>query len=252
MFVVTGGGSGIGKALAHALSLREQSVLIIGRRESMLVGAAAYSPLISYLCADVSTEEGRQRIFSHLSQINHIDAFIHNAGVIEPLQPLLQVDEVSWQKIMSTNVNAPLFLTQLLQKKLQGSRVLFVGSGVAHFPVVGWGAYCVSKAALSMLTRCLQLESSAIACANVMPGIIDTAMQEQIRSATCMDPERLEFFKQLYRQDHLISAETVAMFLCWLLLELDKQQFVSKEWDIYDQSHHSAWLIPPHVVPPLE
>ena len=251
MFVVTGGGSGIGKALAQALALREKSVLIIGRREPLLKETAASSPNIQYLCADVSTPEGRQHIGSHLRDITTIEALIHNAGLIDPICSLNLIDEASWQKIMSTNVTAPLFLTQMLEKKLQGKRVLFMGSGAAHFPVAGWGAYCVSKAALSMLTQCWQLESHNIAFANVMPGIIDTPMQEQIRAAAHMDPERIAFFHQLYRNKQLITTETVALFLCWLLA-LDKQQFVSKEWDIYDPSHHSAWLIPPHVVPPLE
>lgn len=252
MFVVTGGGSGIGKALAQALARREKSVLVVGRRKSHLVETAAFSPLIHYFCADVSCDKDRQKIVDHLSEIEHLDALIHNAGVIEPIQPIFEVEESSWKKILSINLNAPLFLTQSLEKKLKGSRVLLMGSGAAHFPVVGWGAYCVSKAALSMLTRCLQLESKSIAFANVMPGIIDTAMQAQIRSASGMAPEKVEFFKQLHRQGLLLSAETVAAFLCWLLLDIDQEQFVSKEWDIYDQSHHAAWLTPPHVVPPLE
>lgn len=252
MFVVTGGGSGIGKALTQALALRGKTVLIIGRREPLLLETAAFSPRIQVLCADVSTQEGRQQIVNHLSEIKTIEGLVHNAGLIEPICPLNRIDEASWQKIMSTNLDTPLFLTQALEEKLHGGRVLFIGSGAAYFPVAGWGAYCVSKAGLSMLTRCLQIESQQIAFANVMPGIIDTAMQEQIRSASNMDPERIAFYKKLYRQGQLISTDTVAVFLTWLLLALDKPQFVSNEWDIYDQSHHAEWLIPPHVVPPLE
>jgi len=150
------------------------------------------------------------------------------------------------------NIDAPLFLTQLLLNKLSNGRVLNISSGAAHFPVTGWAAYCVSKAALSMLTRCWQLESSQIAFASVMPGIIDTSMQAKIRSAKNMSPEKLDFFKRLKQDNLLLAPATVAAFLCWLLLDIDTSNYVSKEWDIYDTSHHSAWLVPPNIVPALE
>ncbi len=252
MFVVTGGGSGIGKALAHALAARNKPVLIIGRREKLLSEAAEFSPLINYLCADVSTINGRNHVITHLNHVPKIDGLIHNAGIIDPIAPISSIDEVSWRQLMATNLEAPLFLTQLLQDKLTNGRVLHIGSGAAYFPIVGWAAYCVSKAGLSMLTRCWQLECEQVSFASVMPGITDTDMQGVIRQASNMDAEKLNFFKQLFQQKQLISPATVAAFLCWLLLDIDKVQYVSKEWDIYDQIHHPQWLVSPYIVPPLE
>mgnify|MGYP000470411610 CR=1 FL=1 len=252
MFLVTGGGSGIGRALAHALAMRDKKVLIIGRREPALIETAAFSPLISYLCSDVSTPEGREQIVNHLARFNCIEGLVHNAGVIEPIAPVATIDESSWQQVIETNLNAPLFLSQMLLGKLQQGRVLHMGSGVAYFPVKGWAGYCVSKAALSMLTRCWQLESENVAFASVMPGIINTDMQEIIRKAQGMDEKKLNFFKVLYKEGRLLSTDTVALFLCWLLLDLDKDTYVSKEWDIYDKSHHPHWLVEPHQVPDWE
>jgi benzil reductase ((S)-benzoin forming) len=136
--------------------------------------------------------------------------------------------------------------------KLQGGRVLHIGTGAAHFPVTGWAAYCVSKAALAMLTRCWQLESREIAFASVMPGIIDTDMQAFIRQAKFMDTEKLDFFKELKRKNRLLNPATVAAFLTWLLLDVSYEDFGSQEWDIYDKSHQSSWLVYPHVVPHWE
>ena len=252
MFVVTGGGSGIGCALAHALAMRNKPVLIIGRREQSLIEAVAFSPLIRYLCADVSTTEGRKLILDHLNNVQLIDGLIHNAGIIEPILPITTIDEPAWRQIMATNLDAPLFLSQLLYDKLHNGRVLHIGSGAAYFPVGGWAAYCVSKAALSMLTRCWQLEALQVSFASVMPGIIDTHMQAQIRNASCMDPEKIDFFKRLKQGKQLLSPDTVAIFLCWLLLDTEKTHYVSKEWDIYDQTHHDEWLVPPHSVPSWE
>ena len=252
MFVVTGGGSGIGQALAHALAARNKTVLIVGRREASLIQTAAFSSLIDYVCADVSTHEGRQAIMDKLSEEVTLDGLVHNAGIIDPISPLARLDEAAWRQVMATNVDAPLFLSQLLLDKLVNGRVLHISSGAAHFPVAGWGAYCTSKAALSMLTRCWQLESERVAFASVMPGIIDTNMQAQIRQASCMDPEKLDFFKALKQERQLLSAATVASFLCWLLLDSDKALYVSKEWDIYDKTHHPEWLVSPHSVPSWE
>ena len=252
MFIVTGGGSGIGRALAHALATLNQQVLIIGRRADHLKETAMFSKRITYLCADVSTDTGRKHIKMGLDSVSTITALIHNAGTVEPILPLSTLDESSFRQAMATNCEGPLFLTQLLQDKLINGRVLHMGSGAAHFPVAGWAAYCVSKSALSMLTQCWQLESSQIAFASVMPGIIDTDMQAIIRASACMDADKVEFFRRLKSNQQLIAPATVALFLCWLLLDIDKAHYVSKEWDIYDESHHPMWLVSPHSVPRLE
>lgn len=252
MFIITGGGSGIGRALAHTLAKRHKSVLIIGRRESALIETTKFSSLIDYICADVSLFEGRRQVLARLGKGQIIEGLIHNAGVIEPILPITAVDEAAWRQVMATNLEAPLFLSQLLFDRLKNGRVLHIGSGAAYFPVAGWSAYCTSKAALSMLTRCWQLESDDVAFASVMPGIIDTDMQAQIRDASHMSAEKVDFFKRLHQEKQLLSSATVAEFLCWLLLDVDAAQYVSQEWDIYDQSHHPAWLVAPHSVPPLE
>ena len=252
MFVVTGGGSGIGRALAHALARRDKPVLVIGRREQLLIETAECSPLINYLCADVSTHDGRKLIANHLNNVQCITGLIHNAGIIDPILSISAIDESSWRRVMATNLDAPLFLSQLLYDKLINGRVLHIGSGAAHFPVAGWAAYCASKAALAMLTRCWQLESERVAFASVMPGIIDTEMQEQIRDASHMDAEKIDFFRRLKHEKQLISPATVALFLCWMLLDTEKMRYVSKEWDIYDQTHHHEWLVSPHCVPSWE
>lgn len=248
MFVITGGGSGIGRALALALSKRGKSVLIIGRREQQLQETASSSSLIQYLCADVSTYEGIESIKNYLDSTQHISALVNNAGTLDPIAALTDIEPKAWQNIINTNLSASLFLPQQLYTQLINGRVLNIGSGAAYFPIKGWAGYCVTKAALSMLTRCWQLESQYIAFASVMPGIIDTEMQAIARKGLHMDPNHVDFYVRLKQQNKLITTETVAEFLTWLLLDTDRGKYVSKEWDIYDKSHHSAWLKPPHQV----
>jgi NAD(P)-dependent dehydrogenase (short-subunit alcohol dehydrogenase family) len=249
MFVVTGGSSGIGRALAQALANQNKAVLIVGRREKELQKTAEYSSLISICCTDLASESGQKKLISQLANIKHIEGLIHNAGIIEPIVSLKSLSKPAWDAIMKTNLEAPLFLTQSLLKQLQDGRVLHIGSGAAYFPVAGWAPYCISKAALAMLTSCWQLEIQDPAFASVMPGIIDTNMQAQIRNADNMNEEKQNFFKKLKQEKRLLTVETVAAFLTWLLLEIDVKTYSSQEWDIYDKSHHKSWLVDPFEVP---
>lgn len=249
MFVITGGGSGIGRELALALSDRGKPVLIVGRRLELLEKTAQRSSLISFLQADVGERAGREKIISYLQNHGQLEGLVHNAGIIEPIVPIQEIDEEAWQKFLAVNVNAPLFLTQALLPKLKQGRVLHIGSGAAYFPVVSWSGYCVSKAALAMLTRCWQSEEENVAVSSVMPGIIDTPMQVLIRDATCMAEEKHQFFVQLKHQKKLLDPKTVALFLSWLLLDVSRDEFRAQEWDIYEKKHHHEWLKAPHVVP---
>ncbi|MBA2648755.1 MAG: SDR family NAD(P)-dependent oxidoreductase [Legionella sp.] len=249
MFIITGGGSGIGRALAIALAQRNKSVLIVGRREQALQATASNDPLIQTVCADISTPEGLKYIKKYLEKTPKITALINNAGTLEPITPLNQIQPHEWHQALNTNLNAALFLPQQVHQKLKQGRVLNIGSGAAYFPIKGWGAYCVSKAALAMLTRCWQLESEDIAFASVMPGIIDTQMQVLARNGSeNMDTEQINFYTNLKINNRLISPETVAAFLTWLLLDVETTDYIAQEWDIYDKTHHQAWLKPNHQV----
>ena len=76
----------------------------------------------------------------------------------------------------------------------------------------------------------------------VSPGLVDTPMQADIRQA---DPKELPaavMLSQLYSENQLLSADDVAAFVSWLLLEVDNKSFSETIWDIYQESHRSHWL----------
>lgn len=250
MYVITGGGSGIGKALAIALANKNLQVLICGRHEKTLKDTAANHSNIRSLVADLSTNEGIKTV-ADFCKSQSITGLIHNAGTIEPIIPLSSITQDSWSYTQRLNVEPALFLTQALLSKLKHKRVLNISSGVAHFAVKTWASYCCSKASLSMLTKCWQLEEPDIAFAAVNPGIIDTNMQALIREHQGMDEEKQDFFKKLHQTGGLISPDTLATFLTWLLLDCDRNFYISQEWDIYDTSHHHLWLKAPHCVPSI-
>lgn len=233
MFVITGGSRGLGEALARVLVEAGESVLIVGRHSATLQ-AVSKRLGVSFITADVSTVEGRDTIVKGLSGLSTLKGLIHNAGVIKPIKPLMQLTLSDYQHVMATHVEAPLFLTQALAPQLVSGRVLMVGTAAAYEPIQAWSLYCVSKAALSMLTRCWQLECPDLCCASVMPGIIDTDMQAEIRASSSMSPSKHDFFMQLKASSQLLTPMEVANYLKYLLLEVDRASFACREWDIYE------------------
>mmetsp|Transcript_18887 Transcript_18887/g.26299 ORF Transcript_18887/g.26299 Transcript_18887/m.26299 type:complete len:270 (+) Transcript_18887:44-853(+) len=262
--LVTGAGTGIGKAVAQRLASRRvgSNLLLVGRREAKLEEArdeilrcsAGDAPQIKVVPADISVEEGRRLISEALCAETNGEAIslnylIHNAGVIEPIAPLGSLHLDHFRKAMSVNVEGPLFLTQQLLQKNQLadlSRVLFVGSGAAHNAYHSWGSYCISKAAFHMTWKMMKKElgdpkrdGPRVFFGSVRPGVVDTPMQETIRTT---DFENVDAFRSMKEEGKLVSAEHVGAFMEFLLRETEPEEFQAEEWDVRDESHHSRWL----------
>jgi len=251
MFVITGGGLGIGQALAHALAAKKQTVLILGRNKARLEKTASFSPYIQTLTTDITTSQGRDAVRAALKNETSIQALIHNASVVEPM-PLRKLTEATWDNVIDTNLKVSFLLTQKLYDKLAGGRMLQLISAVAYNPLRALAPYSVSKAGVLALTRCWQTECPEIASTSVMPGVVDTETLATVRNSSHLYPEERHWLQQLKNNNQLVSSETVAAFLTWLLLDISKEQYISKEWDIYDTSHHTEWLSAPHRVPILK
>lgn len=236
--IVTGGGTGVGRALVQRLATEGLAVIAIGRRCAPLEALARAQPdQIEPIPADVATPEGRERVAEAVSG-RRVRYLLHNAGVLEPIGPLAAIGLEEWRYAQAVNVEGPLFLTQRLLPCLSGGRVLHVSSGAAHHPIAGWGAYCTSKAALYMVYQMLNLELHAreIAVASVRPGVVDTPMQALIRE---QDSERfpdVERFRELKRTHGLVSPEGVADFIWQLLTRTTSDEFAAQEWDVQEHA----------------
>lgn len=243
--LITGAGTGIGRALTKNLAERGHHIIAVGRREALLAETQASHPdKIITVAADVSTPEGREQIALRVAEYPALSYVVHNAAVVEPVAFIKDIHLADWRHAQATNVEAPLFLTQCLRPKLRGGRILHISSGVAHFAMAGWAAYCTAKAALFMLYQCLKLELAEedIAVGSVMPGIADTPMQGLLRETSGMRTDDQAFFRRLHATQRLVPVDTVAAFLSWLLCDISKDEFSAAEWDIYDAKHHARWL----------
>ncbi len=232
--VITGGGSGIGRALAHVFAAQKQNVLIVGRRADKLIETQkAFPGFIESVPADISSAEGRQAVFEKL-QGNSVSFLVHNAAVLGKIQPVLEFNEAEWQEVLDTNLSAPLFLSAKLLPLMQKGRILHISSGAAHYALKSWGAYCVSKAALLMLYQMLreELQGTGVQVGSLRPGIVNTEMQGHIREADLERFPHLARFHDFHRQQQLEAPETVAQFIHWVLTKSTDKQYSAKEWDI--------------------
>lgn len=243
--LVTGAGSGIGRAVAIELSREPLTVLAIGRRSQALeeTAALAAGKVIS-LSADVTTNAGRSAILDKLGYDSRVKYLVHAAGIL-PIERLVEITTASWQQVMATNVDARLFLTQALIAKLRdGGRVLFIGSMSATKPRKGSAAYCTAMAASFMLHQCLKLELApyGISVTSAVPGPVNTIMiQNSLAADADVFPDSTEY-GLLRAQGKLIDPSKVGTFYRWLLTRTDDDSYSAGQWDIRDESHHESWL----------
>lgn len=233
--VVTGASSGIGRALARRLAQRG-SVLALGRDQSRLDSLAREHTNILPWRVDITQAAERASVLDAVSQTGEsISVLVHAAATVIPLGGLTTLNLSTWQQCLQTNVEAPIFLTQALLGAMGSTRILHISSGLAHQPMLGLSAYCVSKAAFWMAYECLkrEFENKSIRIASMEPGIVDTAMQSYLRAQSSeLLPEK-QMFCELAQNKALLDPEVVSAFIEWILYETDDKRYENEKWDIF-------------------
>jgi NAD(P)-dependent dehydrogenase (short-subunit alcohol dehydrogenase family) len=175
--VVTGAGSGIGRATALALAERGLDVCCVGRRPEPLAGTIGKLGGAGHaVAADVGTEEGVRAVAGALCGAP-VAVLVH-AAAIEGIVALEDTDRATFGRLVATNLAGPFFLTQALRPRLtDGSGIVFVGSVSALHGRTRHAAYAATKAGLLGLTTSLAAELAPRIRVNcVAPGATDTPM----------------------------------------------------------------------------
>jgi benzil reductase ((S)-benzoin forming) len=244
VIIVTGASSGIGKAFAENLAFLNFQVIAVARAKTKLEDLQKQYPHnIKVVVADITKDEDRLKIKDTIKKDQTGIYLINNAGIAIP-RKFSELTETEWDQHYLVNTKAPIFLTQLLLPHLQnGGRVLNISSGLAHNTLIGMSAYGISKSALYMWKEYCntEFEDKNISFGSVMPGVVDTAIQQEMRTYDLDRFPAVEIFKGFHSRNELLRPETVAKFITWLLLNVDNSEFKKNDWDIYDASHHSKW-----------
>lgn len=194
--LVTGGSSGIGKAIAGALAHAGADVVIMARREAELTAATdeltADGCRAAWVSADLATSEGvRAGADEAASVFGEPDILVNCAGInLRP--PMGELGEDVWDTTMTVNLKAPYLLGERFGPGMAErgyGRIIHITSQQAHRAFVNSGAYGVSKGALESLARS-QAEAwspHGVTCNTLVPGFVMTPLNTRLSS----DPEKV-------------------------------------------------------------
>jgi NAD(P)-dependent dehydrogenase (short-subunit alcohol dehydrogenase family) len=199
--LVTGGTRGIGLGIARALAAEGWQLSLCGVRDeadvsNVLDELRQGGTVVHYTAADLASSEDRARLIVAVrSAFGAVNLLVNNAGRAPRVRAdLLDADEDDFADLMRTNLQGPYFLTQAIARdQLERRRsdpdfaasIVFITSVSAKLASVNRGAYCVSKAGLSMTATLFasRLAADGIAVYEVRPGIIATDMTAAVRDA---------------------------------------------------------------------
>ena len=187
--LVTGGGTGIGRAIAEALGAQGYRIVISGRREAVLRAAAAEMTAatrgeVRAIPADVGDPKSVQALFTAVEQeFGRLDLLVNNAGMGAPAVPIEEVTFEQWSAVVAANLTGAFLCTQeafrLMKKQTpRGGRIINNGSISATTPRPNSAPYTATKHAITGLTKSTALDGRPfdIACGQIDIGNAATEM----------------------------------------------------------------------------
>lgn len=216
MYYVTGVSRGLGKAIAELLLSQNYFVTGIGRNNSI-----EHSNFTFVEC-DLSNPASIKQLDLDIDQDECV--LINNAGMIGEIDRYSFSHDDLLQQVLQVNTVAPMELAKCIYRQLTNKgkfKLVNISSGAANRAIPSWAAYCASKAALNMMTEAFYLEEQELGHSpkvySVAPGVIDTAMQEQIRNTSKSQFSAVENFKKMNEDGQLFSAKEAATLLLKLI-----------------------------------
>ena len=189
--LVTGAGTGIGKAAALAMLKDGYRVALVGRRKELLEKAAADSGAkerVLVLAADITQPEAVKGVFSKVKEAwGRLDVLFNNAGMGAPAVPMEDLPYEKWKEVVDINLNAMFLCCQeavriMKAQQPKGGRIINNGSISAHAPRPNTIAYTATKHAVTGLTKSISLDGRQhdIACGQIDIGNAATEMTERM------------------------------------------------------------------------
>jgi NADP-dependent 3-hydroxy acid dehydrogenase YdfG len=183
--VVTGAGSGVGRAVALALSAAGYKVVLAGRRADALAETKALAKgACLAIPTDVADDKAVDALFAKtVAEFGRVDLLFNNAGTNLPATSIEEIEPARWRSIVDVNLNGMFYCTRaaflaMKAQTPQGGRIINNGSISAHAPRPGSGVYTATKHAITGLTKSTSLDGRRydIACGQVDIGNAATDM----------------------------------------------------------------------------
>jgi NAD(P)-dependent dehydrogenase (short-subunit alcohol dehydrogenase family) len=211
----------MGKEICSLLAQLGHKVLATARSSNALKELWDNEESVSWIALDLADPDSPSKLVDEAIKLyGQIDGVVNNAGTIEPIEPLSTADPVLWAQAITVNLTAPALLMAKAVEHLKktSGKVVNISTGASVKVMQGWSAYCASKAGFLHLTSVAAAENPEIAFFSLRPGVVDTKMQDEIRSSTGMAPEDHQKFQNLKETGGLEPPEVPARAAVWLLL----------------------------------
>lgn len=238
--VITGVSRGLGASLAKLLLESGIDVIGISRRDNkqLTTLAAENNQFYKHFSCDLSNIPELEKTITtihdeikalHEEQEIEVIYLLNNAGVVNPIHQAHHIKSEELINHVTINTIAPMVLTGqfLKQQEEHGIPVIVanVSSGAAERAIYGWSAYCSTKASLNMYSKTVALEQEQLGTENKIiafsPGIMDTQMQNEIRSSSKEQFAEVETFKDYKTNDSLRNTDIVAGVLIDIITDED-------------------------------
>lgn len=217
--LVTGSSRGLGAGLARRFAEQGLQLALCARTEPEPPrGARAMTGSV-----DVTDAGALDNFASAVARtLGPIDLWINNAGVVDPIGPLRNLDADAVSRALDVNIGGVVNGTRCFVQRARSwppqRRVLVnISSGAASSIYEGWSVYGAAKAAVDHLTEIVAAEEPELLCYAISPGVIDTDMQKVIRKQKLKNFPAVERFKYLHANKAWNSPEWVADHLLGIL-----------------------------------
>ncbi|WP_420556757.1 SDR family oxidoreductase [Roseovarius sp.] len=214
--LITGASRGIGAATARHFAALGANVVLAARSTDAIeeIASDIGDRALAVPCDVSRYDDVKAAVTAATDHFGGLDVLIGNAGVIEPIAHLSDVDPDEWGKVIDINLKGVFHGMRAalpVMKQAGSGTIITISSGAATSALEGWSHYCASKAAALMLTRAADKENRdhGIRVLGLSPGTVATDMQHQIKASGMNPVARLDW------SDH-IPPDWPARALAWM------------------------------------
>lgn len=189
--IVTGGGRGIGRAIAQRFAAEGASVVVAARTKAQVMQTAkeieGAGGKAAWVAGDVSREEDAARaVRKALERFQRVDILVNNAGIYGPVAPIEEISAAEWDNVIAANLRGAFLMTRAVLPEMyaRGGGAILNISSVAARAAIPWGAaYATTKAGMLGLTRTTAAEGArrGVRANVILPGPVpETEMSKEL------------------------------------------------------------------------